>query len=221
MLSAGHGGRLPSRQRLSASLDVHDASGSAGSIRAVAHTAEPRGCAAAVRLRRPKTHRLAPVRLPLLTAEPVDSSFFQAAPQRLRDTFEIARPAADVWAQLTGDSALAWCRILTDVSWTSPRPFGVGTTRTVRGLGGASVIEERFFVWEEGRRQSFYAVATSVPMFRRFAEDLELEPTGDAACRLTWTIAIESRPWSRPAAALNGLIFGTLFADTRRHYGAA
>ncbi len=82
------------------------------------------------------------------------------------------------------------------------------------------MIEERFFVWEEGRRQSFYAVATSVPMFRRFGEDIELEPTGDASCRLTWTIAIEPRPWARPTAALNGLIFRTLFADTRRHYGA-
>jgi hypothetical protein len=160
------------------------------------------------------------VRLPLLTAGPVDADFFRVAPQRLRDTFEISRPAAEVWTELVEDSPLAWCRILNDVSWTSPRPFGVGTTRTVRGLAGASVIEERFFVWEEGRRQSFYAVAMSVPMFRRFGEDIELEPTGEASCRLTWTIAIEPRPWARPTAALNGLIFRSLFSDTRRHYGA-
>ena len=165
-------------------------------------------------------HRLAPVRLSFPTAGPVDTAFFSTAPQRLRDTFEIPRPSAEVWAELAGDSPLEWCRILSDVSWTSPRPFGVGTTRTVRSLAGVSVIDERFFVWEEGRRQSFYAVATNVPLFRRFGEDIELEPTGDASCRLTWTIAIEPRPWARPTAALNGPIFRSLFSDTRRHYGA-
>ena len=44
-------------------------------------------------------------------------------------------------------------------------------------LAGAGVIEERFFVWEQGRRQSFSAVATSAPMFHRFGEDIELAPT--------------------------------------------
>ena len=37
---------------------------------------------------------------------------------RLRAGFEVARPAATVWDELTADDALHWCRILQDVRWT-------------------------------------------------------------------------------------------------------
>ena len=154
----------------------------------------------------------------MLTAGPADAGFLDTAPLRLRETFAIARPSDEVWAQLTAGDVLSWCRIIQDVSWTSPRPYGVGTTRTVRGLAGASVIEERFFRWEEGRRQSFYAVAMSAPMFRRLAEDYELEPGSGSDCRLTWTIAIEPRPWAGVMNPMTRRIFATLLTDTRRHF---
>jgi hypothetical protein len=51
------------------------------------------------------------------------------------------------------------------------------------------VINERFFRWEEGRRQSFYALESSVPAFRRFAEDYLVESTSEMSCRFTRTIA--------------------------------
>ena len=75
---------------------------------------------------------------------------------RLRAGFEIPRPAAEVWDELTADAALHWCRILQEVRWTSPRPFGVGTTREVKALWGANKLREHYFLWEEGRRHSFY-----------------------------------------------------------------
>ncbi|MEA2450510.1 MAG: hypothetical protein QOG63_2442 [Thermoleophilaceae bacterium] len=159
------------------------------------------------------------MRLPWFTTKPVDGTFFDTAPLRLSDTFEIARPATDVWADLTGESPLSWCRIIQDISWTSPPPYGVGTTRTARSLRGASVLKERFFRWEEGRRQSFYTVETSAPLFRRFAEDYVVEPVSDSSCRFTWTIAVEPRPAARIANPVNRRLLGTLFTDTRAHYG--
>jgi hypothetical protein len=96
----------------------------------------------------------------------------------------------------------------------------VGTTRTARALGGLNVINERFFRWEEGRRQSFYAVEVSVPCFHRFAEDYLLEPAGEASCRFTWTIAVEPKPAARFTAPANRMLLSSLFTDTRRHYGA-
>jgi Polyketide cyclase / dehydrase and lipid transport len=161
------------------------------------------------------------LRRPWFTAQPVDESFLDAAPVRLADAFEISRPAAQVWADLTADDPLAWCRILQGITWTSPRPFGVGTTRTVRSLAGTSILMERFFRWEEGRRKSFYVLETTVPLFRRFAEDYLVEPTSESSCRFTWTIAIEPRPAARTANPANRLLLGTLFRDTRNHYGAA
>lgn len=72
----------------------------------------------------------------------------------------------------------------------------------------------------EGRRQSFYAVEASTPVFRRLAEDHLLEPSSETTCRYTRTIALEPRAAARLATPINRAIFGTLFRDTRKHYGA-
>src|ERR1700761_7956451 len=96
---------------------------------------------------------------PWFKCEPVDETFLESAPMKLRASFEIAKPAAEVWAELPADDALPWCRILDDVSWTSPRPFGVGTTREVKALHGANRLREHYFLWEEGRGPSLYRVA--------------------------------------------------------------
>jgi hypothetical protein len=160
------------------------------------------------------------VRRPWFRNEPVDASFFDTAPVRLSDTFEVARPAAAVWGELTRDGTLSWCRILDDVRWTSPRPFGVGTTRTVRSLKGAHVINEHYFRWDEGRRKSFYVVDASAPLSKRFAEDYLVEPEGDSGCRFTWTIAYEPHRLTRLGRPVNDRLLGTLFTDTRKHFAA-
>lgn len=152
--------------------------------------------------------------------EPVDESFFSTAPFQLRETFRIARPAAEVWAQLTQEGTLHWCRLVSSVDWTSPRPFGVGTTRTVSALGGQNVMDERYFVWEEGRRKAFCGVKGNLPLFKRFAEDYVVEPTGASSCAFTWTVAIDPRLPAPLAAPLDRRLFVTLFKDTRRYFGA-
>jgi hypothetical protein len=156
---------------------------------------------------------------PWFKCKPVDETFFESAPMRLRAGFEITRPAAEVWAELTADDALHWCRILQDVSWTSARPFGVGTTREVKALWGANVLREHYFLWEEGRRHSFYAVESSGPLFRALAEDYLVEPRGADACRFTWTIAVEPTAVGRAGTPLNRAILKSLFTDTASHYG--
>ena len=160
------------------------------------------------------------MRRPWFKNEPVDETFFDSAPVRLSDTFAVKKPATEVWNDLTADRTLHWCRILDDVSWTSPRPFTVGTTRTVKSLKGANVINEYFFRWEEGRRKSFYVVDASAPLFKRFAEDYLVEPTSDDSCTFTWTIAYESRAAMKPGKPVNNRILTTLFADTRKHFSA-
>jgi hypothetical protein len=138
---------------------------------------------------------------------------------RLRAGFEIARPASVVWDELTADDALHWCRILNDVRWTSQRPLGVGTTREVKSLRGASNFREHYFRWEEGHRHSFYVAESTAPLFSSFAEDYLLEPRGEDACRFTWTIAVEPTAVGRAGTPVNRAILKTLFTDTARHYG--
>jgi hypothetical protein len=159
------------------------------------------------------------VRRPWFNCQPVEETFFETAPMRLRAKFDVPLPAARVWEELTSEDALFWCRILQDVSWTSPRPFGVGTTREVKALWGANLLREHYFRWEEGRRHSFYVLESSAPLFRSLAEDYLVEPTAETACRFTWTIAVQPKPLAQPGTPVNRALLKTLFTDTARHYG--
>lgn len=133
---------------------------------------------------------------------------------------DIPLPPDRIWADLTSDDTLAWCRLISRATWTSARPFGVGTTRTVRLRLGLLTVDERYFRWEEARRQSFYVYQATLPLFRRFAEDYVIEETSPGSGRLTWTIAAEPYPATRPGAPVNALLARSLFGDTRRHFGA-
>lgn len=156
---------------------------------------------------------------PWFSCDPVDEGFFATAPVRMAAHFEVPRPAAEVWGELTGERPLHWCRILQEVSWTSPRPFGVGTTREVKALWGTSLLREHYFRWEEGRQHSFYVVEMNAPLARRFAEDYLVEPTGESSCRFSWTIAFEPTPVGIPGVPVNKRLLRTLYTDTRDHYG--
>src|ERR1700739_3868915 len=125
--------------------------------------------------------------------EPADDAFLASAPKIYRETFEIPRPAQQVWEELVADGTLNWGRMLgRGGQWTSPQPYGVGTTRTMKAAFGAIVLHEKFFRWEEGKRYSFYVERANLPLFKRFAEDYTLEETGPSSCRLTWIIACET-----------------------------
>jgi hypothetical protein len=152
--------------------------------------------------------------------QPCDAGYFATAPERYVQVFELPRSRDAVWADLTRDGTLDWCRLISRVAWTSPGPFGVGTTRRVRALG-ALLLEERYFTWTDGQQKSFHATRASLPLFRRFAEDYLLEDVDGDRCRLTWTIAIEPLPAARLGAPVNRLIARSLFSDTRRHFAAA
>ncbi|MGM1063246.1 SRPBCC family protein [Saccharothrix sp. Mg75] len=146
--------------------------------------------------------------------EPVDAEFFGTAPERHVFVLDLPVSPERVWRGLTATNALWWCRLLSSVEYTSPRPFGVGTTRRASVLG-ALRLRERFFRWEEGRRQSFAVDSANLPVFRRFGEDYLVEPA-PGGCRFTWTFAYE--PNLRFGGAVNARVFASMAADTRRHF---
>ena len=89
----------------------------------------------------------------LKTHENVGESYLAGAKGQpsARHTFPF--PASVVWnALLDGPTWCEWLPI-TNVTWTSPEPFSVGTTRTVEI--GNEKVEEYFFAWEDGRRMAF------------------------------------------------------------------
>lgn len=149
---------------------------------------------------------------------PVDEQFFTTAPSRFSRTWSIDRPASAVWADLVADKPLAWCRGLS-ANWTSPRPFGVGTTRQAKVLGGVLTVQEEFFVWEEGRRCAFYVTRANAPLFEGLAEDYVVDPDGPDRCTFTWSVAVAPSTLGKAGAPVTTLLFTSFFADTGRHYG--
>lgn len=136
--------------------------------------------------------------------EPVDATFFDDAPFVYRYPVELSVPPERVWESLISDRALAaWGLPLRRLEWTSPRPFGLGTSREVVLVGGLITFKERFFRWEEGERYSFYAESTNRNVLRSLAEDYLVEKTTGGS-RFTWTIAMAATDRTRPLFRLGG-----------------
>ncbi len=152
--------------------------------------------------------------------EACTTATFETAPTIFRDAMEIARPAADVWREFIASGSLGWCRALGGAVWTSPQPYGVGTTRTMR-VAGALMIHESYFRWEEGRRKSFCVLEANLPLFKYFGEDYLVEESGPDSCRFTWTMAGEASALGAPGAPILRALIGSMFSDTRKHFGVA
>jgi carbon monoxide dehydrogenase subunit G len=155
--------------------------------------------------------------------EPVDEGFFASAPHRYEFPIDLPVPPERVWESLQSDeSVAAWGPAVRSLRWTSPRPFGVGTTREVALPLGVMTVRERFIVWDEGTRYAFCGYETNRGFYRRFAENYVIEPRSGGS-RLTWTIAIEPEPRYRRLVELgrpfNRLAFGQ-FARSARGYFA-
>ncbi|MDJ0112692.1 SRPBCC family protein, partial [Rhodococcus erythropolis] len=76
-----------------------------------------------------------------------DADFVRSAPLVITHRIESEATCESLWQTLTADGALtSWARGITGADWTSARPFGIGTTRTVRA-GAFAALNERFFRW--------------------------------------------------------------------------
>jgi len=108
----------------------------------------------------------------------------KASPEQIFEVFEDAH----AWT--------VWAMPIQKVEWTSPRPFGVGTTRTVSMMGGMDGYEE-FIAWEPGKRMAFTFVGCSKDSTDKFLEDYRVTDLGDGSCRVEWHMAMETRGASR------------------------
>ena len=152
--------------------------------------------------------------------QPADMSFFESAPIVYRFPVELPVPPERVWESLQSDESLAAWGLGVKLRWTSPRPFGVRTTREVVLPGRSMTLREHFFRWDEGSGYSFYVEQANRGMFTRFAEDyvVEATPTGS---RFTWTVALEPKPkvlpWLKRTDAAGRFAFGRTAAAAKRY----
>ena len=110
----------------------------------------------------------------------VAEEVIDATPSQIFDCFEDAH----AWT--------VWAGAITKVEWTSPKPFGVGTTRTVYMMGGLTGYET-FIAWERGKRMAFCFTDASKPNVESFAEDYLVEDLGNGQCKVTWRMAMQPK----------------------------
>jgi Polyketide cyclase / dehydrase and lipid transport len=103
---------------------------------------------------------------------------------------EMAVSAEQLFASLEdGPSYSKWVPAIREVTWTSPRPFGKGTTRTLKLVGGAT-IDEVFWAWEPNRRIGFSISAASIRWLSALSELYEITALSSHRCKLRWTLAV-------------------------------
>ena len=87
--------------------------------------------------------------------ERVDLDFIDNAPSVFRNSVDLAITPEQLFEVLAdAESWPRWAPVITKVTWTSPEPRGVGTTRTVKMRGGI-VGNEEFIAWEPFSHMAF------------------------------------------------------------------
>lgn len=140
----------------------------------------------------------------------VDLSFLEHPPEAMQfgDTIDAS---ADEVFDIVADSAqlAAWLQDFVSVETFTEPPHGVGMKRRVK-LKTLSV-DERFVVWERGKRLSFVMEAISLPIVRAMGEDLRFEALSEKQCRVRWRVGYEPSNLMVPVHPLAKKIFGSLF----------
>jgi carbon monoxide dehydrogenase subunit G len=122
--------------------------------------------------------------------ERVDLSFVDHAPYRFVSTVDLAITPQQVFEVLEDASSWPrWATAITTVTWTTPPPRGVGTTRTVHMRGGI-VGDEEFLAWKPFSHMAFRFNQASTSSIAAFAEDYRVVPTA-GGCHLTWVMAMK------------------------------
>lgn len=143
--------------------------------------------------------------------EPVGATFVDEAPFRFVSTVDLAITGAQLFEVLAdAESWPRWATVITKVVWTSPKPHGVGTTRTVT-MRGNIVGDEEFIAWEPHSHMAFRFNRSTSPTIAAFAEDYRVVPT-TAGCTLTWVMAMKpSGPAGWFGMMLGRPVLGWLF----------
>ena len=124
---------------------------------------------------------------------PVEVEFCDTAPHRFATEVVIRATPEQIFEVFEDpESWVVWALPIRRVEWTSPQPFGVGTTRTVTMAGGL-VGNEQFIAWERGRRMAFRFTEASMAAVTAFAEDYRLSDAGGGRTRVRWVMAMEAR----------------------------
>jgi len=129
-----------------------------------------------------------------------DLSFVERAPVVVRAEVSVPASPAAVWPAFADAPAwVDWFTGMKDAHYTSPAPYGVGSTRSVRVMGLEA--DETILAFDPAERFAFRVDSANAPMLRALVEVVTLEPVG-ASTRVVYRQALEPKPWLRPLLPL-------------------
>jgi len=147
--------------------------------------------------------------------EHTDASFFDSAPVRFDNSVTIPVPADVLWNILEDDhSWTVWAGVINHVEWTSPKPFGLGTTRTVTMASGLMTGWETFIAWEAGKRMGFCFTEATMDGIARFAEDWQVTANSANSCCVRWVMCMDPKGVNRYIIKA----FAPIMTLTFKHY---
>lgn len=118
-----------------------------------------------------------------------DEHLLETAKARAISEREMAVSAEQLFATFEdGPSWRKWTGVIREVTWTSPKPFAKGTTRTLKLVGGIN-LDEVFWAWEPNRRMGFSVTAASIGWVSALFEVYEITPLSSERCKLRWVVA--------------------------------
>jgi len=133
--------------------------------------------------------------------EPAGEDFLRRAKAHSVAECEYPIPAERLFALFEeGPTWSEFFPVIRKVEWTSPRPFGVGTTRTVTVIGGAH-LDEVFWAWKPGSQMGFAITAASNRAIQGLVELYDFLPLDDGRCTLRWEMGMELSGPMRAAEA--------------------
>lgn len=153
------------------------------------------------------------------SCQQVDLAWIDTAPVRIVNTVDVCAAPAAIWSALEdADAWPRWAKVITQVEWTSARPFGEGTTRTVT-MRGRMTAYERFIAWQPHRLMAFRFDAATTSGVSAFAERYDIEPIDDSHTRVTWVMAMSPKGVSKLIVPATRVPMDRLFGHFLRTFG--
>lgn len=136
-------------------------------------------------------------------SQTVGMDYFQHADHSYTAVVEIDASPEQVFASFENEHDWPqWALPITKVEWTSPKPFGLGTTRRVFMMGGL-VADEVFIAWEYPKRMAFCFTHSSQKLVGSFAEDYIVEALANGKTRVQWNMAMTPQGFGKISMALS------------------
>lgn len=138
----------------------------------------------------------------------VSVEYFSTAPCVYRATVEVAASPEQIFSSFE-DAAdwPKWAPPIQHVEWTSPKPFGLGTTRRV-SMSGGLIGDEVFIAWDYPKRMAFCFTHSSQSLIDSFAEDYQLTVLPNGKTQVVWTMGMTPKGIGKLSMAIFGPLMG-------------